>query len=152
MIAVFQFSSVQFSRSVVSDSVTPWIAARQASLSIANSQSSLKLTSIESVMPSSQLMVVVFLIFWETSVCAVAASVYIPTKSVWAFCFPLILTDICYLWSLWRKPFWHEWDDALLWFWSAFLWWLVVLSTFSCICWSFAFPLWKNSIQFLCPF
>ena len=29
-----QFSSVQFSHSVVSDSVTPWIAARQASLSI----------------------------------------------------------------------------------------------------------------------
>ena len=35
--------------------VTPWIAARQASLSITNSQSSLKLTSIESVMPSSHL-------------------------------------------------------------------------------------------------
>ena len=33
----------------------PWIAARQASLSITNSQSSLKLTSIESVMPSSHL-------------------------------------------------------------------------------------------------
>ena len=41
-------SSVQFSRSVVSDSATPWIAARQASLSITNSRSSLKLTSIES--------------------------------------------------------------------------------------------------------
>ena len=34
---------------------TPWIAARQASLSITNSQSSLKLTSIESVLPSSHL-------------------------------------------------------------------------------------------------
>ena len=34
---------------------TPWIAARQASLSITNSQSSLKLTFIESVMPSSHL-------------------------------------------------------------------------------------------------
>ena len=32
---------------------TPWIAARQASLSITNSQSSLRLKSIESVMPSS---------------------------------------------------------------------------------------------------
>ena len=31
---------------------TPWIAVRQASLSITNSQSSLRLTSIESVMPS----------------------------------------------------------------------------------------------------
>ena len=34
---------------------TPWIAAHQASLSITNSQSSLRLTSIESVMPSSHL-------------------------------------------------------------------------------------------------
>ena len=46
-------SSVQFSRSVVSDSLwPPWIAARQASLSITNSRSSLTLTSIESVMRS----------------------------------------------------------------------------------------------------
>ena len=36
---LFQFSSVQFSSSVVSDSVTPWTAAHQASLSITNSQS-----------------------------------------------------------------------------------------------------------------
>ena len=35
--------------------VTPWIAARQAPLSITNSQSSLRFTSIESVMPSSHL-------------------------------------------------------------------------------------------------
>ena len=47
--------SVQFSRSVVSDSVTPWITARQASLSTTISWSSLRLTSIESVMPSSHL-------------------------------------------------------------------------------------------------
>ena len=49
-----QFNSVH--PSVVSDSfVTPWIAARQASLSITNSQSLPKLMSIESVMPSSHL-------------------------------------------------------------------------------------------------
>ena len=47
-----RFSSVQFSRSVWLFA-TPWIAARQASLSITNSRSSLRLTSIESVMPSS---------------------------------------------------------------------------------------------------
>ena len=35
--------------------LTPWIAAHQASLSNTNSQSSLRLTSIESVMPSSHL-------------------------------------------------------------------------------------------------
>ena len=48
-------SSVQFSHSVVSDSATPWTAAQQASLSIANSQNLLKLISIESVMPSNHL-------------------------------------------------------------------------------------------------
>ena len=45
-----QFSSVQFSHFV-----TPWIAARQASLSKTNSQSLLKLMPIESVMPSHHL-------------------------------------------------------------------------------------------------
>ena len=49
-----QISSV-LSLSCVWLFVTPWIAARQASLSITNSQSSLKLTSIEMVMPSSHL-------------------------------------------------------------------------------------------------
>ena len=49
------FSSVQCSRSVVSDSATPWTAEHQAPLSITNSQSLLKLVSIESVMPSSHL-------------------------------------------------------------------------------------------------
>ena len=44
---------VQFSRSVVSNSTTPWTAACQASLSITNSRSLLKLMSIESVMPSN---------------------------------------------------------------------------------------------------
>ena len=49
-----QFSSVQ-SLSRVWLFATPWIPAHQASLSITNSQSSLKLMSIESVMPSSHL-------------------------------------------------------------------------------------------------
>ena len=49
-----QFSSVQ-SLSRVRLLVTPWTAARQASLSITNSRSSLRLTSIRSVMPSSHL-------------------------------------------------------------------------------------------------
>ena len=49
-----QFSSVQ-SLSHVRLFETPWIAARQASLSITKSQSSLRLTSIESVMPSNHL-------------------------------------------------------------------------------------------------
>ena len=48
------FSSVQ-SLSRVRIFATPWIAARQASLSITNSRSSLRLMSIEPVMPSSHL-------------------------------------------------------------------------------------------------
>ena len=46
------YSSVQL-LSRVRLFATPWTAAHQASLSITNSQSLLKLMSIESVMPSS---------------------------------------------------------------------------------------------------
>ena len=49
-----QFSSVQL-LSRVWLFVTPWITACQASLSITNSRSSLRLTSIKSVMPSNHL-------------------------------------------------------------------------------------------------
>ena len=47
--------SNQFSRSVVSDSVTPWTATCQLSLSITNSQNLFKLMSIKSVMPLNHL-------------------------------------------------------------------------------------------------
>ena len=53
-LACIQFSSVQ-SLSCVQLFATPWIAARQASLSITNSRSLPKLMSIDSVMPSSHL-------------------------------------------------------------------------------------------------
>ena len=49
-----QTSSVQFSRSVVSDSLRPH-ESQHARLSITNSRSSPRLTSIESLMPSSHL-------------------------------------------------------------------------------------------------
>ena len=51
---VFWFSSVQL-LSLVRLFMTPWTAARQASLSITNSRSLPKLMSIESVMPSNHL-------------------------------------------------------------------------------------------------
>ena len=51
---IYKFSSVQL-LSRVRLFATPWTASRQASLSIANSQSLLKLMSIESVMPSNHL-------------------------------------------------------------------------------------------------
>ena len=61
---LFFTENIQFSRSVVSDSfATPWIAARQASLSITNSRSLLKLISIESVMPSNHLILCQPLLF-----------------------------------------------------------------------------------------
>ena len=47
--------SDQFSCSVVSDSALPCNAARQASLSITNSQSLIKIMSIKSVIPSNHL-------------------------------------------------------------------------------------------------
>ena len=56
---ILSFISVPFTSVQLLSSVwllaTPWIAARQASLSITISRSSFKLTSIESVMPSSHL-------------------------------------------------------------------------------------------------
>ena len=55
VVGIGNISSVQFSLSVVSDSATQWTAAHQASLSITNSQSLLKLMFIESVMPSNHL-------------------------------------------------------------------------------------------------
>ena len=51
-VAVIKFSSVAQRLQLF---VTPWTAAHQASLSITNSQSLLKLMSIKSVMPSNHL-------------------------------------------------------------------------------------------------
>ena len=65
--AVF-FSSVQFSRSVMSNSATLWAAAHQAALSITNSRSLLKLMSIEPVMPSNHL-ILCCLLFLPPSIC-----------------------------------------------------------------------------------
>ena len=54
MLSLLQFSSAQSLRHVRLFA-TPWTAEHQASLSITNSQGLLKLTSIESVMPSNHL-------------------------------------------------------------------------------------------------
>ena len=53
LVLIIHYHHPQFSRSVVSDSATPWTAARQASLS--NSRSLLRLTSIGLVMSSNHL-------------------------------------------------------------------------------------------------
>ena len=54
ILLMYQFNSVQ-SLSPFRLFVTPWTAAHQTSLSITNSQSLLKLMSIESMMPPNQL-------------------------------------------------------------------------------------------------
>ena len=85
-------SSVQFSRSVVSDSATPWTAAYQASLSITNSRSSLRLTSIESVMPSSHLilchpLLLLPSIFPSIRVFSYESALHIRGPKYWSFSF-----------------------------------------------------------------
>ena len=64
-----QFSSVH-SLSCVQLLVTPWIAACQASLSITNSRSSLRLMSMESVIPPSHLILCCPLLFLPQSLLA----------------------------------------------------------------------------------
>ena len=52
----------------------------------------------------------------------------IPNHSVLGFPFLHTFSRICYLWTFWWWPYWPVWGDASLWFWGAFLWWLVMLS------------------------
>ena len=85
-------SSVQFSCSVVSDSLTPWIKARQASLSITNSWSLLKLMSIESVKPSSHLifcrpLLLLPWIFPSIRVFSDESTLHIRWPKYWSFSF-----------------------------------------------------------------
>ena len=91
-----QFSSVQ-SLSCVRLFVTPWIAACQASLSITNSQSSLRLKSIESVMPSSHLilwrpLLLLPAIFPSIRVFSSESFLYIRWPKYWSFSFRYLLS------------------------------------------------------------
>ena len=74
--------------------VTPWIAARQASLSITNSQSLLKLMSIESVMPSSHLilchpLLLLPLIFPSIRVFSNESTLHLRWPKYWSFSFSI---------------------------------------------------------------
>ena len=86
--------SVQFSHSVVSDSVNPWTAACQASLSITNSWSLPKLMCIELVMPSNHLILCcLFLlltsIFPSIRVFPNESVLYIRWPKYWRFSFSI---------------------------------------------------------------
>ena len=84
-------SSVQL-LSRVRPFATPWTAARQASLSITNSQSLLKLMSIESVMPSSHLILCRSLllppsIFSSIKVFSNESALHIRWPKYWSYSF-----------------------------------------------------------------
>ena len=89
-----QFSSVQ-SLSRVRLFVTPWIAAHQAFLSNTNSRSSLKLTSIKLVMPSSHLILCRPLFFLppippSTRVFSNVSTLRMRCTKYWSFSFSII--------------------------------------------------------------
>ena len=88
-------TGVQFSCLVVSDSTTLWTAARQASLFITNSWSSLKLTSIESAMPSSHLILCHTLLLLppippSIIVCSNESTLHMRWPKYWSFSFSII--------------------------------------------------------------
>ena len=89
-----QPSSVPFSRYCVRIFVTPWIVARQASRSIANPQSLLKLMAIESVMPFNHLILcrTLFLppsIFPSIRVFTNESVLHIRWPKYWSFSFSI---------------------------------------------------------------
>ena len=91
-----EFSSVQ-SLSCVQLFATPWTAAFQASLSITNSQSLLKLLSIESVMPSNHLILCHPLllpsIFPSIRVFPNDSALHIRWPKYWSFSFSISPSD-----------------------------------------------------------
>ena len=93
---VFWFSSVQL-LSLVRLFMTPWTAARQASLSITNSQNLLKLMSIELVMPSNHLILCCPLllpsIFPSIRVFSNESVLCIRWPKYWSFSFSISLSN-----------------------------------------------------------
>ena len=90
--------AVQFSCSVMSNSATPWTAAHQASLSITNSQSLLKLISIESVMSSNHLILchpflLLHSIFPSIKVFSNESVLHITWPKYWSFSFTINLSN-----------------------------------------------------------
>ena len=93
-----QFSSVQSSRPVMSDSAIPRTAARQGSLSFTNSRSLPKLMSIELVMPSNHLILCCPLlllpsIFPSIRVFSNESTLHIRWPKYWSFSFNISPTN-----------------------------------------------------------
>ena len=86
--------SLQFSRSVMSDSATPWTAACQTSLSVTNFRSLLKLMSIKPMMPSNHLILCYLLlllpsIFPSIKVFSNESVLHIRWPKYWSFSFSI---------------------------------------------------------------
>ena len=121
------FSSVQL-LSRVQLFVTPWTTARQASLSITNSQSSLRLTSIESVMPSKHLircrpLLLLPSIFPNIRVFSDESVLHIRWPKYWGFSFFNVFLAFSMIqwmlaiWSLVPLPFLKlAWTSGSSWF------------------------------------
>ena len=91
---IYCYSSVQFSHSVVSDSATSWTTAGQASLSITNSWSLLKLMPIELVVPSNHLilcrpLLLLPSIFPSIKVFSKESVLHIRWPKYWSFSFSI---------------------------------------------------------------
>ena len=91
---------IQFSYAVVSDFLTIWTAAHQASLSITNSWSLLKLMSIDSVMPSNHLilcrpLLLLPSIFPSIRVFSNGSALHIRWPKCWSFSFHISLSNEC---------------------------------------------------------
>ena len=111
-----KFSSVQ-ELSRVWLFATPWIAARQASLSITNSPTSLKLMSIESVMPSSNLIVCsppVLLPTIPPSVRVFSNESALCTRwpKYWSFRFKILHSMCQHIWKI--QPWLQDWKISVL--------------------------------------
>ena len=89
----------QFSRSVMSNSATPRTAAHQASLSITNSWSLLKLMSIELVMTSNHLIFFPLLllpsIFPSIRVFSSESALHVRRQKYWSFSFNISPSSEC---------------------------------------------------------
>ena len=118
----------QFSRSVMSDSVTLWTAALQASLSIINSLSLFKLMSIQSVMPSNHLILrhpfLLLSIFSSIRVFSNESVLRIRWPKSWSFNFSISLPINIQDWFQFKSEFGNK----------GFMNWATVSSQ-SCFCW-----------------
>ena len=100
----------------------PWIAAHQASLSITNSRSSLRLTSIESVMPSSHLILCCPLLLLppvppSIRVFSNESTLCMKWPKCWSFSFSIIPSKEIPGWATWQAPRYplplHKLDSGL---------------------------------------